>query len=51
LRDVYGLSIDEIAKQLKVSNTAAKVRVHRGRKRLKDMMFPDGLIASEGEDA
>jgi RNA polymerase sigma-70 factor, ECF subfamily len=51
LRDVYGLSIDEIAKQLKVSNTAAKVRVHRGRKRLKDMMFPDGVIASEGEDA
>ena len=51
LRDVYGLSIEEIAKQLKISNTAAKVRVHRGRKRLKDMMFPDGVIASEGEDA
>jgi RNA polymerase sigma-70 factor, ECF subfamily len=51
LRDVYGLSIEEIATQLKVSNTAAKVRVHRGRKKLKDMMFPDGVIASEGEDA
>ena len=51
LRDVYGLSIEEIAKQLKLSNTAAKVRVHRGRKRLKDMMFPDGVNGSEGEDA
>src|ERR671918_662396 len=51
LRDVYGMSIEEIAKQLKISNTAAKVRVHRGRKRLKDIMFPDGASASEGEDA
>jgi RNA polymerase sigma-70 factor, ECF subfamily len=42
LRDVYGMSIAEIAKQLKISETAAKVRVHRGRKRLKEMMFqPD----------
>ena len=40
LRDVYGMSIDEIAKQLKISATAAKVRVHRGRKKLRDAMFP-----------
>lgn len=40
LRDVYGLSIEEIAKQQKVSTTAAKVRVHRGRKKLKDMVYP-----------
>ena len=39
LRDVYGLSIEEIAKQLGVSETAAKVRVHRARKKLKDMVF------------
>ena len=39
LRDVYGLSIDEIASQLKISETAAKVRLHRARKKLKDMMF------------
>jgi RNA polymerase sigma factor (sigma-70 family) len=51
LRDVYGMSIEEITKQLKISNTAAKVRVHRGRKRLKDMMFPAQGAASEGEDA
>lgn len=39
LRDVYGLTTEEIAKQLKISETAAKVRVHRGRKKLKEMMF------------
>lgn len=42
LRDVYGLSIDEIAKQLHISATAAKVRVHRGRKKLKEIVFPNG---------
>lgn len=39
LRDVYGMSIEEIAKQLGISETAAKVRVHRARKKLKDMVF------------
>ena len=42
LRDVYGFSIEEVAGQLKISETAAKVRVHRGRKKLKEMMYPDG---------
>ncbi len=42
LRDVYGLSIEEIATQLKISQTAAKVRVHRGRKKLKEMVHPNG---------
>ena len=41
LRDVYGLSIEEIAEQLKISQTAAKVRIHRARKKLKDMLYPD----------
>jgi RNA polymerase sigma-70 factor, ECF subfamily len=40
LRDVYGMSIHEIADQLAISESAAKVRVHRGRKRLKEMVFP-----------
>jgi DNA-directed RNA polymerase specialized sigma24 family protein len=39
LRDVYGYSIDEIASQLKISETAAKVRVHRGRKKLKELVY------------
>lgn len=44
LRDVYGFNIAEIASQLDISETAAKVRVHRGRKRLKEMVYG----ASEG---
>jgi RNA polymerase sigma-70 factor (ECF subfamily) len=39
LRDVYGMGIEEIAAQLKVSESAAKVRVHRGRKKLREAMF------------
>ncbi len=38
LRDVYGLSMADVAAQLKISETAAKVRVHRGRKKLQDLM-------------
>ena len=40
LRDVYGMSINEIAERLAISESAAKVRVHRGRKKLKEMVFP-----------
>jgi len=39
LRDVYGLSTDEVAAQLKISETATKVRIHRARKMLKDAMY------------
>ena len=39
LRDVYGMNIEEIATQLGISETAAKVRVHRARKKLKEMIF------------
>ena len=42
LRDVYGMSIDEIAKQMKISETAAKVRIHRARKKLKEIVQPEG---------
>lgn len=42
LRDVYGLSTEEAAKQMKCSVTAAKVRVHRARKRLKEMALQEG---------
>ena len=42
LRDVYGLSIEEIAKQMKVSETATKVRIHRARKKLKELVYPEG---------
>ena len=42
LRDVYGLSIEEIAKEMKISETAAKVRIHRARKKLKEIVYPGG---------
>jgi RNA polymerase sigma-70 factor, ECF subfamily len=41
LRDVYGLSIGEIATALKISETAAKVRVHRARKKLREMLYAE----------
>jgi len=47
LRDVYGLGIEEIAKQQRISATAAKVRVHRGRKKLKELVYPE--TTQEGE--
>ena len=41
LRDVYGMSIEEIADRLKISETAAKVRVHRGRKKIVELLRTD----------
>lgn len=41
LRDVYGLSHDAIATELGISTTAAKVRLHRARHRLRSETFPD----------
>jgi RNA polymerase sigma-70 factor (ECF subfamily) len=41
LRDVYGRSIAEIAEATGISETAAKVRVHRARKKLKSMVYPE----------
>lgn len=43
LKDVYGLSMEEVAKELKCSETAAKVRVHRGRKKLREIMYPEEI--------
>jgi RNA polymerase sigma-70 factor (ECF subfamily) len=41
LKDVYGLSHEEIAEELGISVAAAKVRLHRGRKRLRDLLYPE----------
>jgi RNA polymerase sigma-70 factor (ECF subfamily) len=49
LRDVYGMSIDEMAKELGISSTAAKVRVHRARKMLRDMLFVEAQDAAQEE--
>lgn len=42
LKDVYGLSHEAIAQDLGISVAAAKVRLHRGRKRLRDALFEEG---------
>ena len=39
LKDVYGLSCREIGDQIGISEGAVKVRLHRARKRLKEMLF------------
>ena len=42
LKDVYGLSHEDIAAELGISVAAAKVRLHRGRKQLQDMLYEEG---------
>lgn len=42
LRDVHGASIEEIARHMKITTTTAKVRVHRGRRRLRELVYPEG---------
>ncbi len=41
LKDVYGLPHEAIAEELGISVAAAKVRLHRGRKRLRDLLYDD----------
>jgi RNA polymerase sigma-70 factor (ECF subfamily) len=40
LRDVYDLPHQAIAKELGISEAAAKVRLHRARRRLRERLFP-----------
>jgi RNA polymerase sigma-70 factor (ECF subfamily) len=40
LRDVYDLPHDAIAAELGISVSAAKVRLHRARKRLREQLYP-----------
>ena len=42
LRDIYDLSHESIAKQLDITESAAKVRLHRARKRLREHLYPSG---------
>jgi RNA polymerase sigma-70 factor, ECF subfamily len=41
LKDVYGLSHEAIAEELGISVAAAKVRLHRGRLKLRDTLFEE----------
>jgi RNA polymerase sigma-70 factor (ECF subfamily) len=49
LRDVYDLPHEAIAAELGISETAAKVRLHRARKKLREDLFP--RHAEEAADA
>jgi RNA polymerase sigma-70 factor, ECF subfamily len=46
LRDVYDLPHEAIAAELGISESAAKVRLHRARRKLRDNLFP-----TRGEEA
>jgi len=49
LRDIYDLPHEAIAAELGISETAAKVRLHRARKKLREDLFP--RRAQEAADA
>jgi RNA polymerase sigma-70 factor (ECF subfamily) len=48
LRDVYDLSHEAIAAELGISESAAKVRLHRARRKLRERLYP---LAGEDEGA
>jgi RNA polymerase sigma-70 factor (ECF subfamily) len=50
LRDVYDLPHDAIAAELGISETAAKVRLHRARRALKARCFPDRREVARHQD-
>ena len=49
LRDIYDLPHEAIAAELGISETAAKVRLHRARKKLREDLFPPRM--EEAADA
>lgn len=44
MRETYGMSIEEIARQMKCTSGAAKVRLHRARIRLADELERAGVV-------
>lgn len=51
LRDVYGLTHEEIGDELGISVAAAKVRLHRARRKLHDEIFGEGPNGKQVEHA
>jgi RNA polymerase sigma-70 factor (ECF subfamily) len=45
LKDVYGLSHEDIADELGITVAAAKVRLHRARRKLRDVLYEEGAEA------
>src|SRR6267154_625121 len=46
LKDVYGMSHEAIADELGISVSAAKVRLHRARRKLRDVLYDEGVQAN-----
>jgi RNA polymerase sigma-70 factor (ECF subfamily) len=51
LRDVYDLPHEAIAAELGITEAAAKVRLHRARRKLHERLFPNRIEVTEGDDA
>jgi RNA polymerase sigma-70 factor, ECF subfamily len=51
LRDVYDLSHEAIAAELGISESAAKVRLHRARRKLRSEVFPGREDEQDEEQA
>jgi RNA polymerase sigma-70 factor (ECF subfamily) len=51
LRDIYDLPHEAIAAELGISESAAKVRLHRARRKLRERLFPmrGESVRGEGE--
>ena len=49
LRDVYDLPHEDIAAELGISESAAKVRLHRARRKLRERLFPQRDERSDDE--
>jgi RNA polymerase sigma-70 factor, ECF subfamily len=50
LRDVYDLPHEAIAAELGISESAAKVRLHRARRKLREALYPDHRTPSESPE-
>jgi RNA polymerase sigma-70 factor (ECF subfamily) len=46
LKDVYDLSHESIAEELGITVAAAKVRLHRARRKLRDVLYDEGVEAN-----
>ena len=52
LRDIYDLPHEAIATELGISETAAKVRLHRARRRLREDLYPArSAVSGDGEES
>jgi RNA polymerase sigma-70 factor (ECF subfamily) len=51
LRDIYDMPHEAIAAELGISESAAKVRLHRARRKLRDDVFLRDLAGADDEEA